>query len=77
MLVPPDAFVTVSVMIFHPILLKVNDGFCRVEVPSSWNIHDHEVTGPVEWSVNCTVNGMSPVGGDQEKAAFTGAVAIT
>src|SRR5436309_1313101 len=72
LLLPPGP-VTVSVTVKVPALLKVCDGFCAelCGVPSP-KFQSHVVMLPVDWSVNCTVNGTWPEVGFAVKFAVGG-----
>ena len=48
------------------------DGFWVVLVAPSPKFQLHAVTGPLDWSVNCTVKGAWPELGLAEKFAVTG-----
>ena len=50
----PKLFVTVSVTVFEPGVVKVWFGFLSVDVPPSPKSHRQEVGAPVEVSVNRT-----------------------
>jgi hypothetical protein len=50
----------------------VCDGFCVELDDPSPKLQLHETTGPVDWSVNCTLNGACPEVGLAEKPALTG-----
>jgi len=46
-------------------------GFLCVETLPFPKFHDHDVTGPVDKSVNCIINGLHPEGLLEEKSAVT------
>ena len=51
----------------------VYSGLCMIDVLPSPNIHNHDVTDPVDASVNCTASGLFPDVGLPVKLAITGA----
>src|SRR5438445_13396077 len=57
LLVWPPPPVTASVTVKLLALLNVCDGFWVVPVEPSPKLQFHEAGLPVDWSVNCTVNG--------------------
>ena len=73
----PPGPVTDKVAVYVPGVVNVWLTFCPLALPPSLNDHVHEVIEPVEWSVNDTVRGATPIDGVAVKEATGGAVVTT
>src|SRR5208337_825995 len=65
-------FPTVRLTEYRPAFGYVYTGFWAADVFPSPKAHDHELTGPVDLSVNVTAMGLTPVTGVAVKFASTG-----
>jgi len=68
----PVPLLTVRLTEYVPAFRYTYNGLCAMDVPPSPNVHDQDVTGPVDASVNYTASGLFPDVGLPVKLAVTG-----